>query len=362
MGTGIFSTTIWLNVTSIFAIIYAFYICSISDNKLIKGSPTTIFPIIIIVLTIIYIGTRPIWCYADTHLYTLMFNLVQSGTWESLKGEGKEPLWDFIEYTCIDLTTASGWLFVVALFYISGMSIASYRWLPRHFLMAIIFLFTAFSFWGYATNGIRNGMATSIAMLGLSFFCKTKKELITGYLLLILACLTHKSCMLTIVATTGALYLKNTKVNISIWLICIVLGILFQNQFKSLFAGLIDDGRIDYYLAIDVTKDTFSSDGFRWDFLIYSAIPILIGWFATAKQKIADKTYLFLLHTYIFSNAFWVLINSISYSNRFAYLSWFLFPIVILYPFCKFNFIKNQSIILGILLIIFIAFTYFMLT
>lgn len=362
MGTGLFSTTIWLNVTSIFAILYAFYLCSKSKNNLLKGSHATIFPFAIIILTIIYIGTRPIWCYADTGLYTTMFNLVQSGEWSSLKSSGREPLWDFIEYTCINLTTASGWLFVVATFYVLGMSIASYRWLPRHFLLAIIFLITSFSFWPYATNGIRNGMATSIAMLGLSFFCRTKKELITGYLLLILAVLTHKSCMLIIAAATGALYLKNTKVNISFWLICVVLGILFQDQFKSLFSGLIDDDRIDYYLAIETNTDTFSTTGFRWNFLIYSAIPILIGWFATAKQKITDKAYLFILHTYIFSNAFWVLINSIAYSNRFAYLSWFLFPIVVLYPFCKFNFIKSQNVILGILLIIFTAFTYFMLS
>ena len=111
-----------------------------------------------------------------------------------------------------------------------------------------------------------------------------------------------------------------------------------------------------------MVKDLFSKTGFRWDFIAYSAIPILIGWFATAKQKITDKTYLFLLHTYLFSNACWVLINSISYSNRFAYLSWFLFPIVVLYPFCKFSLIKNQGVFLGLLLIVFTAFTYFMLS
>lgn len=358
--TGIFSTTIWLNVTSIIAILYAFYLCSKNNDKLIKGSPTTIFPIIIIVLTIIYIGTRPIWCYADTQLYTTMFNLVQRGEWGALKSVKDEPFWDLIEYMCIDLTTASGWLFVIAIFYILGMSIATYRWLPRHFMLAIIFLFTSFSFWSYGTNGIRNGMATSIAMLGLSFFCRSRKELITGYLLLILASLTHKSCILTIMAATIALFLKNTKLNISIWLICIVLGILFQEQFKSLFGSLIDDKRVAHYLTMDVSEKMFSTTGFRWDFLIYSAIPILVGWIAITKTKYIDKTYAFILHTYIFSNACWVLINTVAYSNRFAYLSWFLYPIVLIYPFCKFNFMKNQSVILGLLLIIFTAFTYFM--
>ena len=358
--SSIFSTTIWLNVTSIFAILYAIYLSSKSDNKLLKGSGINIISLIIITLTTIYIGTRPVWCYADTKLYTTIFTLVQNGNWSELPSVAIEPFWTFVEYTCIELTDASGWLFVIATFYVIGMCIAAYRWLPKHFLIAIVFLLTAFSFWGYATNGIRNGMATSIAMLGLSFFCRSKKEMIIGYGLLILASLTHKSTLLTIATATVALYLRNTKFNITFWLFCIVLGLLFQEQFKSLFSGLIDDGRMAAYLNAEVSKEFFSNTGFRWDFLLYSALPIFIGWIATYKKSINDKTYSFILHTYIFSNAFWVLINTAAYSNRFAYLSWFLYPIVLVYPFCKFKFLQNQSLILGLLLVGMATFTYFM--
>ncbi len=360
MFASIFSTTIWLNVTSIFALLYAIYLCSVGNQKLLKGNNVYIASISIIILTTIYIGTRPITCYADTWLYTMMFNLVQSGYWSELPETATEPIWATIEYFCIETTDASGWLFVIASFYVYCMSLAAYRWLPRHLLIAIIFLFTAFSFWGYATNGIRNGMATSIAMLGLSFFMRSKKELIIGYALLISATLTHKSCMLIIATATGALFFRNTKLNISFWLICIVLGLLFQEQFKSVFSGLIDDGRMANYLNAEVSKDAFSNTGFRWDFLLYSSLPIIVGWYITKKQKIKDKSYAFILHTYIFSNAFWILINTAAFSNRFAYLSWFLYPIVLIYPFCKFKFIKNQSLILGLLLIIMTAFTYFM--
>ena len=154
--------------------------------------------------------------------------------------------------------------------------------------------------------------------------------------------------------------MRNTKLNISFWLFCIVLGLLFQEQFKTLFSGLINDERMASYLNAEVDKEMFSHTGFRWDFLAYSALPIIIGWFITSKNKVIDKTYAFILHTYIFSNAFWVLINTAAYSNRFAYLSWFLYPIVLIYPFCKFIFLRNQSVILGILLIGMTAFTYFM--
>lgn len=360
MFTGLFSTTIWLNVTSIFAILYAVYLCSKSDITLLKGSGINIISIILVVLTTIYVGTRPITSYADTHLYTMMFNLVQTGYWSELPDDATEPFWTFVEYACIDLTDASGWLFVIAIFYVIGMSFAAYRWLPRHFLIAVIFLFTAFSFWGYATNGIRNGMASSIALVGLSFFNRTKKEMIIGYCLLILATMTHKAMTLTIIAATGAIFLKNSKFNITFWLFCIVLGLLFQEQFKSLFSGLIDDERIATYLNAEVSKELFSNTGFRWDFLLYSALPIFIGWIATYKKSINDKTYSFILHTYIFSNAFWVLINTAAYSNRFAYLSWFLYPIVLVYPFCKFKFLQSQSLILGLLLVGMATFTYFM--
>lgn len=360
MFEGLFSTTIWLNVTSIFALLYAIYLCSRSDSQLLKGNNIYIISLIMIFLTTVYIGRRPITSYADTWLYTTMFNLVQSGIWSELPGHATEPFWQFVEHICIETTTASGWLMVIALFYILCMSIAAYRWMPKHFLIAIIFLFTAFSFWGYATNGIRNGMATSIAMLGLSFFCRTRKEMIIGYALLILASLTHKSCMLTIVAATGALFLKNTKINISFWLFCILLSLLFQEQFKESFSWMIDDSRMANYLNQEVSEDMFSQTGFRWDFLLYSSLPIVIGWFVISKKKIKDKTYAFILHTYIFTNAFWILINTAAYSNRFAYLSWFLYPIVLIYPFCKFKFLKNQSILLGLLLIIMTAFTYIM--
>ena len=38
MFASIFSTTIWLNVTSIFALLYAIYLCSVGNQKLLKGN------------------------------------------------------------------------------------------------------------------------------------------------------------------------------------------------------------------------------------------------------------------------------------------------------------------------------------
>ena len=46
-----------------------------------------------------------------------------------------------------------------------------------------------------------------------------------------------------------------------------------------------------------------------------------------------DPFYARLVNTYLLANALWVLVIQTSFSNRFAYLSWFMMPWVLLYPF-----------------------------
>lgn len=360
MLTTYFSTGIWINATSIIGLLYALYIMSCSNKKLLRGTDNNVIPLFFIILVTFYIGLRPIWCYADTYLYTLMFNLTQSGEWLALKNNAEEPFFTFIEYLCIEFTDASGWLLVIAIFYVVGMGIAAYRWMPRHLFLAIIFCFTAFSFFTYGTNGIRNGMASSIALVGLSFFCKGNIRMLIGYGLLFLGMTTHKVIGVVIVAATVAMFLKRTGINLSIWLLCIILGLLFQDYFKDMFTWLADDDRMTDYLTQEVSDDVFSKTGFRWDFIIYSAAPILLGWYTIVKKGVTDKTYMFLLHTYIFANAFWILINTVAYSNRFAYASWFMYPILLAYPLAKFNIFKHQGPVTGLILIASVAFTYIM--
>lgn len=355
----IFSTDIWINAISIIGVFFAIYLCILTNKQLLRGNKNIIIPAIFVAFVTLYIGTRPLWRYADTGLYTMIFNLVQTGTWPSIPGEGGSEWFFFvIENACIQITDASGWLLVVATFYVVGMVVAAYRWMPRHIMVALLFLFTAFSFWGYATNGIRNGMATSIALIGLSCFCRNMHQIILGYVILYIAASTHTSLWLIVASASAALFLRNTKMNIWVWIGCLVLGLFLQNFFMSYFSGLIDDGRMAGYSQIGVSTDQFSSTGIRWDFIIYSAMPILLGWYIIIKRQIKDNTYQFLLHVYIFANSFWLLINTIAYSNRFAYISWFMYPILLAYPLSRFRIFKRQGLATGLILIASILFTY----
>lgn len=337
-------------VSTIFGIICAIKMMSQSNKRLIRGNTNNIVPFIITIALIFYIGRRPITSFGDSWLYSMMFNMVQRGEWHELPPY--EPFWNWFEEIFINIGDASDWFLGIAVFYVGGMALATYRWLPRHFIIGLIFCFTSFSFYSFATNGIRSGMATSIALVGLSLIDVKNKNLastVIALCLFVVAYHTHTSLAITIGAAIVAYFLKNTKTAFLIWIICLILGFLFNSSFQSLFSWVTSDEKMARYA--NMVDAQYVKMYFRWDFVMYSALPIVLGYYTTIKKGLSDGKYIFILNTYIIANAFWLLICEVAYSNRFAYLSWFLYPIVVAYPLCKFNIFKNQGQMIGIILL-----------
>src|SRR5690606_25184293 len=110
----------------------------------------------------------------------------------------------------------------------------------------------------------------------------------------------------------------------------------------------------------EVEEGKFSSTGFRWDFLLYSSTAVFAGWYYIVKRNYKDKIYFWLFNTYVFSNAFWILVIRANFSNRFAYLSWFMIGLVIIYPLLKQQIIPKQHQVIGLILIAYFSFTFFM--
>ena len=146
-----------------------------------------------------------------------------------------------------------------------------------------------------------------------------------------------------------ALFFHNARINTIIWIVCILISIVFSDSIVALLTQLLGDGRMSFYSELDNTF--YVNKGFRYDFILYSSIPIILGWIVCVKNDLRDGIYEYILATYTIANSGWVLINTIAYSNRFAYLSWFLYPILLAYPFLKFRFVEYQSRMVGILLL-----------
>lgn len=348
-----FDTSNWIILISSLGTMYGFYLMSLSTERLNSGSRSQIYGLLLMIFTLCYVGTRPLWCYTDSKLYSAIFNHVQSGVWDSLQNSESEWFFAAVEYICIDFTDAHGWFFVVAAFYILGMCFAAWRWLPRHFTMAVMFMFTAFSFWAYSNNGLRQGMGASLILAGLACMTpgvrKNWFKAVLPFSIMVLGCACHNSLWLTVVASIAAIFIKSEKIVFYIWCACLIVSPVSPGAFIGFAEFFISDHRLQAYGAM--TTDEFSRSGWRWDFILYSCVPVVLGYYAVFKKGVRDWTYIFLFKVYMYTNAMWMLVNAIAYSNRFAYISWSIYPLLLCYPLAKFPLFKNQGAVAGIFLI-----------
>ncbi|WP_247672556.1 EpsG family protein [Aquimarina sp. MMG016] len=310
---------------------------------------------LLLTFLILYIGQRPIsGIFGDTVNYIVTFDHYRYG------GEIPEVNdygWHFFMKTLATLVPYHIFFTICAFIYIFPMYKISKEFFGKYWYYAFVMFVVSFSFWTYGVNGMRNGAATSLFLWGLSFH---RNKIIMG-LFFLWATLFHKTLFLPIFAFIITFFYNNPKVFFKGWLACIPISLVLGSVFISLFASLgFGDDRLTGYLTSQADAGTFASTGFRWDFLFHSAFAVFAGWYFVFKRKFEDKFYFQLLNTYLICNGFWVLVIRANFSNRFAYLSWFMMAIVIIYPFLKQQFFKNQHFMIGKVMLIYFSFTYAM--
>jgi len=314
------------------------------------------FSLLLLVSLILFIGLRPISgrYFTDMSTYALVFRAYMNGM--PLYTEG-DIGFDFFMFMLAKLGSIDLFFLICAILYILPLYLASKIWFPKYYLFAFIMLLGSFSFYTYGVNGMRNGIATSIFVLGMAY--SNRKVLSAA--ILILAVLIHQSMTLPLVAYIGSFFIKDSKKYFLLWFACIFLSLALGSVWTNLFASLgIGGDKLHGYLTTKPKAGDFSNTGFRFDFLIYGAIPVVTGYYFVIKRKFEDENYKRILHTYIVCNAVWILINKANFSNRFAYLSWFLMAVVVCYPYLKTIFWKNQFYRVGIYTALYFGFTYFM--
>lgn len=198
----------------------------------------------------------------------------------------------------------------------------------------MLFSIGAFSFYTYSVNGIRNGVACSFVILALGSMCSGKRVWPIVFSFIAISC--HKSTALPLVCMFFTYFIRNPKLMYLAWFGAIALSLAFGETLGNLFSLLNYDDRLaaNMQRGEDVAAEwgEVLENRFRWDFLLYSSMPIILGAYTLFVRKVYNNTYLILLGTYIYANSFWVLVIRGLFSNRFAYLSWFIYPIVLAYP------------------------------
>ncbi|MDY8136294.1 EpsG family protein [Aquimarina sp. 2201CG5-10] len=307
----------------------------------------------ILVFLIIYIGLRPVSgkYFIDMRTYARHFEHYLYG------GDvivDKDVIFHMFMKFCATFLSVNGFFLLCAFIYIYPMYRVSKVLFKDYWFYSFFMLVISFSFWTYGVNGIRNGMATSLFLMALSYPNKKVMQI----LFCVLAALFHKTLLLPIGAYILTFFYNAPKTFLIGWLVAIPMSIALGGFWESLFASMgFADDRLGGYLT---GGETQGRSGFRYDFLIYSAFAVFAGWYFIFKKQFEDKLYFQIFNVYVMANAFWILVIRANFSNRFAYLSWFLMAVVIVYPFLKQRFFKNQHILLGRVVFLYFAFTYFM--
>ncbi len=352
--------THYFDLLVLFLVIFAVFQCftnqilhkQVIEANAIWGGAVTIF-------IILYMGLRPEnGRFGDTAMYVKWFYSIDING--SLTPYGRE--WAFRDLTILmaKLGNVNTYFLACALIYVGSLWWAMKRIFGNYYWIPLLVVFSMFTFWVYGVNGIRNGMGASVFILALSFANNIPVMIILAYIALGF----HQSVLLMIGAAVLAWFFNKNKVFLGIWLASIPISLRWGWTLQYLLAStgfMQDDERFANYLfrenEVGVTAATSST--FRWDFLLYSAMAVGIAYYFIYKRNFKDQYYTWLFNIYLICNAFWIIVIRAAYSNRIAQLSWFIMPIILIYPFLKKRFWKDHEKVLGIALLVFYAFTFY---
>ena len=307
----------------------------------------------------VWLGMRPVneYYFGDTGNYAISFARFQPA--DFVIDFKNEWLWDSLYYITKSLGQDVHFLFtVVSLLYMVTGYAAIRTLMPHKPIITLILFCGSLMFYSFATNGLRNGLACHVTLL--VFVLYFKEQRILAAVIAFLAYSIHHSVGIPLAGFICSLFIyKRPHWSIIIWGLSIVASLILGNSLTSFIKQFSVDERLQGYTDLEQggVGVQFSSYGFRWDFLAYSAMPIVLGYYTILKKRITDNWYSVLFSTYCLANAFWVIFIRAAFSNRFAYLSWFMYPIVVAYPLFFFKLWNDQDKKVGQIILAYIGFT-----
>lgn len=326
-----------------------------------KFSSAGILQVLMVLVPTFFIGLRPDWYgFMDSRNYILFYEL---GVGEpfTFNSSTENLLFDnlFNFYSSNDLGWRHFFLLIAAIYF--GCSyLGIKRLFPNHVLPVYLIFLAAFSTFTYATNGIKAGAAASLFILAMGY----REKLAVCIPLVLLSWGFHHSMIMVVAGFVLTLFVKNPKFYFIGWCFCFLMAAARITTFAHIFSEFTTERGAEYLMGGGMLGDG-SSDGtrggFRIDFILYSAMPVIVGWFAIFKKKLqVSSLYKDLLNLYLCLNGIWMLCMYASFTNRIAYLSWFLYPIVLIYPFLQEQWGKARYKTFGWVMLGHLGFTLFM--
>lgn len=280
---------------------------------------------------VLFIGLRPVSgrYFVDMANYNASYKALLWGKTFLFKWDTDNIIFDnlFVFLGSKKIPVEYFFLMMASMYFIF-MAVACRKLFPKDMLLSLLVYLGAFSTFSYGTNGIKAGVAASLFLMAIAYW-ENKRVVIIALLLSIGF---HHSMVVPVAAFVIAYLYRNPLFFLGGWLLCLFLAAIHDTSFMEFFSGLTDEHGASY-LDSNVKDAVLYVSGFRPDFILYSAIPIFLGYYFIQTNKIESDTYNFLWCTYTLTNCVFLLCTYGTFINRIAYLSWLMYPFVLLYPF-----------------------------
>ena len=267
-----------------------------------------IFSLALLLIVYVHVTFRPTdyHYFGDTSAYAMAFQ--KKAFYGTVAIRDRDIGFEYLTYWLSQLVNLKGYWFVLCSLYILPVFFALKKRFKQQYAVALVLFVCSLSFWGYGVNGLRNGIATSLVIF--SFLVPNND--IKRIPVWIIACLFHQSVMLPIGCFLLTRLSNNPKHYLYLWGTFFLLMLVARDSFSTLLTNIPwfeQDKRMSEYLNMSYKgmEQMFSNIGFRWDFIIYSLIPIIAGVKYIYTYCYEDKLFIRLFNTYIASNAFWLL-------------------------------------------------------
>lgn len=340
----IYSTVFLLIVALLTAAMSMIYGKMTRRQFLHRGETPALTGYIVALSFALFIGIRPLsGVFVDMMNYNSFYHALYFGRDFTFDSDTQNLIFDnLMVWLASNRYGIEAFFLIISLIYFIAAYWAMRKLFPRDALYAFIAFLGAFSTFSYATNGIKAGAAASLFLCALAVY----KKPLWAAIFLALSLGFHHSMVLPIVAFIVCALWRNPKYYITVWVISLVISLLHITAIQEIFASMSDEGGASYLNAVD--NDWGGKTGFRYDFVLYSFAPIAVGWWAIFKKGLKSNGYNFIINTYTLTNSVWMLCMYANFTNRIAYLSWLMYPVVLVFPFMSKEFMPRQNRALNI--------------
>ena len=237
-----------------------------NQYSILREKRSSVLMLFFCLLLIVFIGTRPRHAvFGDSSTYEDFYNIIipSLGVEASLSSD---VLFNLLMRLANPIMSWRMFAFLITVVYVMGHWIASKRLMPNSADLMMLFCISAFSFWGYAVNGLRNGMACAIVLVALTYLVQEKPKVVFFLLVSLLAVGCHKSMALPVACALLAYYYRNPKIMFYVWFLSIPLSFVAGGTVEVFLSSLEADDRLGQYFS-DASKNEyaylFSHTGFR---------------------------------------------------------------------------------------------------